>query len=128
MCELETRRLAAVTALVLAAFAGLSLLTLPLTGPLGDVLGSGLWRLLGVGALQHGALGQGAMHELLGEVAEEHQHGGRLDLSLVDQHVGADAVGDHDSLEPPRVGLALAAQQALARALGRSRLGIAGGK
>jgi S-DNA-T family DNA segregation ATPase FtsK/SpoIIIE len=57
--ERETRRLTAVTALVLGAFAALSLLPLPLTGPLGDTLGAGLWRGLGIGALCVPLLGFG---------------------------------------------------------------------
>ncbi len=59
MSERESRRLAAVTALVIGAFAGLTLLPVPVTGPLGAALGSTLWRLLGVGALCVPLLGLG---------------------------------------------------------------------
>jgi S-DNA-T family DNA segregation ATPase FtsK/SpoIIIE len=57
--ERETRRLAAVTALVLGAFAALTLLPVPVTGPIGAALGSTFWRLLGVGALCVPLLGFG---------------------------------------------------------------------
>ncbi len=59
MSERESRRLAAVTALVLGAFAALTLLPVPVTGPIGEFLGSGLWRLLGAGALCVPLLGFG---------------------------------------------------------------------
>ena len=53
------RRLGAVTALVLGLFAGLTLLSTPLTGPLGTALGGLLWQWLGVGALGVPLLGLG---------------------------------------------------------------------
>jgi len=53
------RRLGAVTALVLGLFAGLTLLPVPLTGPLGTALGGFLWQWLGVGALCVPLLGLG---------------------------------------------------------------------
>jgi DNA segregation ATPase FtsK/SpoIIIE, S-DNA-T family len=53
------RRLGAVTALVLGLFAGLTLLPVPLTGPLGTALGGLLWQWLGVGALCVPLLGLG---------------------------------------------------------------------
>jgi S-DNA-T family DNA segregation ATPase FtsK/SpoIIIE len=59
MSERETRRLAAVTALVLGAFAALALLPVPVTGPFGEFLRSHLWRLFGVGALCVPLLGLG---------------------------------------------------------------------
>ncbi len=59
MTEDARRRLGAVTALVLGAFAGLSLLPVPLTGPLGHALGGFLWATLGVGALAVPLLGAG---------------------------------------------------------------------
>ena len=59
MSEQSRRRLAAMTALVLGAFAGLTLLPVGFTGPLGDALGSFLWRTLGLGALLVPLLGLG---------------------------------------------------------------------
>jgi len=53
------RRLGAVTALVLGLFAGLMLLPIPLTGPVGEVLGGFLWEVLGLGALGIPLLGLG---------------------------------------------------------------------
>ena len=55
----ERRRLGAVTALVLGLFLGLTLLPLSLTGPIGQSIGQGLWRLLGAGALGIPLLGLG---------------------------------------------------------------------
>jgi DNA segregation ATPase FtsK/SpoIIIE, S-DNA-T family len=48
---LDRRRLGAVVALALGAFALLMLLPLPITGALGASLGPALWRALGIGAL-----------------------------------------------------------------------------
>jgi DNA segregation ATPase FtsK/SpoIIIE, S-DNA-T family len=53
------RRLAAITALVLGLFVGLTFLPLPLTGPVGTFIGHGLWRMLGAGALGIPFLGIG---------------------------------------------------------------------
>ncbi len=53
------RRLGAVTALVVGLFVGLTLLPLPLTGPVGASLGHALWQLLGAGALGIPLLGVG---------------------------------------------------------------------
>jgi DNA segregation ATPase FtsK/SpoIIIE, S-DNA-T family len=53
------RRLSAVTALVLGVFVALTLLPLGLTGPVGDAIGSRLWRWLGVGAVCLPLLGIG---------------------------------------------------------------------
>jgi len=53
------RRLGAVTALVLGLFAGLMLLPIPLTGPVGEALGGFLWQGLGIGALGIPLLGLG---------------------------------------------------------------------
>jgi len=53
------RRLGAVTALVLGLFAGLTLLPVPLTGPVGAALGGFLWEMLGIGALGVPLLGLG---------------------------------------------------------------------
>jgi len=53
------RRLGAVTALVLGVFVGLTLLPLPLTGPVGGWIGHGLWHTLGVGAVGLPLLGLG---------------------------------------------------------------------
>jgi hypothetical protein len=53
------RRLAAITALVLGVFVGLTFLPLPLTGPVGKYIGHGLWRMLGAGALGIPLLGAG---------------------------------------------------------------------
>ena len=59
MTDRESRRLAAVTAFVLGAFAALALLPIPITGPLGKSLGSFLWRTLGLGATCVPLLGLG---------------------------------------------------------------------
>ncbi len=53
------RRLGAVTALVAGVFVGLTFLPIRLTGPLGEYMGQGLWRMLGAGALGIPALGVG---------------------------------------------------------------------
>jgi S-DNA-T family DNA segregation ATPase FtsK/SpoIIIE len=53
------RRLGAVTALVLGLFVGLTLLPLPITGPVGHEIGRGLWQMLGAGALGIPLLGVG---------------------------------------------------------------------
>jgi len=53
------RRLGAVTALVMGLFLGLTLLPIPITGPVGRSIGHGLWQLLGAGALGIPLLGVG---------------------------------------------------------------------
>jgi DNA segregation ATPase FtsK/SpoIIIE, S-DNA-T family len=53
------RRLGAITALVVGLFVGLTLLPLPLTGPVGRALGQFLWHVLGAGALGIPLLGVG---------------------------------------------------------------------
>jgi DNA segregation ATPase FtsK/SpoIIIE, S-DNA-T family len=53
------RRLGALTALVLGLFVGLTLLPVPITGPVGRYLGHGLWQILGAGALGIPLLGVG---------------------------------------------------------------------
>jgi len=53
------RRLGAVTALVLGVFVGLTLLPLPVTGPVGAWIGHALWHTLGAGALGLPLLGIG---------------------------------------------------------------------
>jgi S-DNA-T family DNA segregation ATPase FtsK/SpoIIIE len=53
------RRLGAITALVIGLFLGLTLLPLPLTGPVGTWLGHALWHFLGAGALGIPLLGIG---------------------------------------------------------------------
>jgi S-DNA-T family DNA segregation ATPase FtsK/SpoIIIE len=53
------RRLGAITALVLGLFVGLTLLPLPITGPVGHEIGRGLWQILGAGALGIPLLGVG---------------------------------------------------------------------
>jgi hypothetical protein len=53
------RRLSAITALVLGLFVGLTLLPLPITGPVGRSIGHGLWQVLGAGALGIPLLGVG---------------------------------------------------------------------
>src|SRR4051812_23121356 len=53
------RRLAALTALVVGLFLGLTLLPVPITGPVGRSIGHGLWHLLGAGALGIPLLGIG---------------------------------------------------------------------
>ena len=45
------RRLGAITALVLGLFVGLTLLPIPITGPVGRSVGHALWQFLGAGAL-----------------------------------------------------------------------------
>jgi DNA segregation ATPase FtsK/SpoIIIE, S-DNA-T family len=53
------RRLGAITALVLGLFMGLTLLPIPVTGPVGHSIGHGLWQILGAGALGIPLLGIG---------------------------------------------------------------------
>jgi DNA segregation ATPase FtsK/SpoIIIE, S-DNA-T family len=53
------RRLGAITALVLGLFVGLTLLPLPITGPVGHGIGHALWQILGAGALGIPLLGVG---------------------------------------------------------------------
>jgi DNA segregation ATPase FtsK/SpoIIIE, S-DNA-T family len=53
------RRLAAITALVVGLFVGLTLLPLPVTGPIGHSIGRTLWGWLGAGALGIPLLGIG---------------------------------------------------------------------
>jgi DNA segregation ATPase FtsK/SpoIIIE, S-DNA-T family len=53
------RRLGAITALVLGLFVGLTLLPIPITGPVGRDMGHGLWQILGAGALGIPLLGVG---------------------------------------------------------------------
>jgi DNA segregation ATPase FtsK/SpoIIIE, S-DNA-T family len=53
------RRLGAITALVLGLFVGLTLLPVPITGPVGRDMGHGLWQILGAGALGIPLLGVG---------------------------------------------------------------------
>ncbi|MFL5495305.1 MAG: DNA translocase FtsK, partial [Gemmatimonadales bacterium] len=55
----QRRRFGAITALVIGLFVGLTLLPLPLTGPIGHSLGQALWRVLGAGALGIPVLGIG---------------------------------------------------------------------
>jgi DNA segregation ATPase FtsK/SpoIIIE, S-DNA-T family len=55
----QRRRFGAVTALVIGLFVGLTLLPLPVTGPIGHSLGGMLWRVLGAGALGIPVLGIG---------------------------------------------------------------------
>ncbi len=55
----QRRRFGAVTALVIGLFVGLTLLPLPMTGPIGHSLGGMLWRVLGAGALGIPVLGIG---------------------------------------------------------------------
>jgi DNA segregation ATPase FtsK/SpoIIIE, S-DNA-T family len=55
----QRRRFGAITALVIGLFVGLTLLPLPLTGPIGHSLGQMLWRVLGAGALGIPLLGVG---------------------------------------------------------------------
>jgi S-DNA-T family DNA segregation ATPase FtsK/SpoIIIE len=59
MSEQARRRLGAIAALVLGTFIGLTLLPLPLTGPLGAGLGSRLWEWFGAGAVGLPLLGFG---------------------------------------------------------------------
>lgn len=51
------RRLGALAALGLGLFLGLTLMPIPVTGQVGDFLGTQLWRMLGVGALSLPVLG-----------------------------------------------------------------------
>jgi S-DNA-T family DNA segregation ATPase FtsK/SpoIIIE len=53
------RRLGAISALVVGSFIGLTLLPLAVTGPVGGVLGSVLWNVLGAGAVGLPLLGVG---------------------------------------------------------------------
>jgi DNA segregation ATPase FtsK/SpoIIIE, S-DNA-T family len=53
------RRFGALTALVLGLFIGLTLLPIPVTGPVGRYVGHSLWQLLGAGALGIPLLGMG---------------------------------------------------------------------
>jgi S-DNA-T family DNA segregation ATPase FtsK/SpoIIIE len=53
------RRLGAITALVVGLFVGLTLLPLPVTGPIGHSIGARLWEWLGAGALGIPVLGIG---------------------------------------------------------------------
>ena len=53
------RRLGAIAALVLGLFVGLTLLPIPITGPVGREMGHGLWQMLGAGALGIPLLGIG---------------------------------------------------------------------
>ena len=55
----ERRRIGAIAALLAGIFAGLALLPVPLTGPVGRSLGHGLWHLLGAGAVGLPLLGLG---------------------------------------------------------------------
>jgi S-DNA-T family DNA segregation ATPase FtsK/SpoIIIE len=57
--DAQRRRLGAVTALVLGLFVGLTLLPIPITGPVGASIGHGLWQILGAGALGIPLLGVG---------------------------------------------------------------------
>jgi S-DNA-T family DNA segregation ATPase FtsK/SpoIIIE len=57
--DTQGRRLGAVTALVLGLFVGLTLLPIPVTGPVGQALGHALWQVLGAGALGIPLLGIG---------------------------------------------------------------------
>ncbi len=57
--ETRGRHFSAIAALVLGLFAGLTLLPVPLTGPIGTWLGSVLWTYLGLGALGVPLLGLG---------------------------------------------------------------------
>ncbi len=53
------RRFGAVTALVLGLFLGLTLVPIPITGPVGREIGHALWQMLGAGALGIPVLGVG---------------------------------------------------------------------
>ena len=53
------RKLGALTALVLGLFVALTFLPLPVTGPVGNYVGHGLWRMLGAGAIGVPLLGIG---------------------------------------------------------------------
>lgn len=59
MSEQGRRHLAAIVALIIGSFVGLTLLPLHLTGPFGEWLGRFLWRALGLGALGFPLLGLG---------------------------------------------------------------------
>ena len=53
------RRLSAITALVCGLFVGLTLVPVPITGPVGQAIGHALWQILGAGALGIPLLGVG---------------------------------------------------------------------
>lgn len=55
----SSRRLGAITALVLGLFVGLTFVPLPLTGSVGRFIGRGLWQTFGAGALGFPVLGMG---------------------------------------------------------------------
>ncbi|NNG17594.1 MAG: DNA translocase FtsK [Gemmatimonadales bacterium] len=55
----QRRKLGAIGALAAGIFVALALLPIPVTGPLGSILGQSLWRWLGVGALGIPLLGIG---------------------------------------------------------------------
>ncbi len=55
----QRRKLGAIAALAAGIFVALALLPIPLTGPLGSILGTSLWRWLGIGALGIPLLGIG---------------------------------------------------------------------
>jgi DNA segregation ATPase FtsK/SpoIIIE, S-DNA-T family len=57
--QTQRRRLGAITALVLGLFVGLTLLPIPVTGPVGHSMGHGFWQILGAGALGIPLLGIG---------------------------------------------------------------------
>jgi S-DNA-T family DNA segregation ATPase FtsK/SpoIIIE len=57
--DAQRRRLGAITALVVGLFSGLTLLPIPITGPVGHGIGHGLWQMLGAGALGIPLLGIG---------------------------------------------------------------------
>jgi S-DNA-T family DNA segregation ATPase FtsK/SpoIIIE len=59
MSEEGRRHLGAIVSLVVGSFVGLTLLPLHLTGPVGESLGAGLWRALGLGALGFPLVGIG---------------------------------------------------------------------
>jgi DNA segregation ATPase FtsK/SpoIIIE, S-DNA-T family len=59
MSTASRRRLGAITAMVVGVFVGLTFLPIPLTGPFGEYIGKGLWRMLGAGALGIPLLGVG---------------------------------------------------------------------
>jgi S-DNA-T family DNA segregation ATPase FtsK/SpoIIIE len=99
------RRLGALTALAFGLFVGLTLLRLPVTGPVGFKIGHVLWRWLGVGALGLPVLGVGlalAGFERLGRLDMKRAGALILGLSLLvpylvgvfGQVAGADLVPD----------------------------------
>ena len=53
------RRFGAITAMVVGVFVGLTFLPIAVTGPLGEYIGQGLWRMLGAGAIGIPVLGVG---------------------------------------------------------------------